>query len=76
MHPTGGSHYYEACRDSPAFTRPVFPSPAITGWNSNGFGFYPGLRTPRSPAAHAKAGTALMDTGPGHVFTNGTSKQT
>lgn len=56
-HSTGGSHDYEACGDSPAFTRPVFPSPAITGWNSNGFGFYPGLRTPRLPAAHAKAGT-------------------
>jgi hypothetical protein len=56
-HSTGGSQDYEACGDSPAFTRPVFPSPAITGWNSNGFGFYPGLRTPRLPAAHAKAGT-------------------
>ncbi len=33
------------------------PSPAVTGWNSNGFGFYPGLRTPRLPATHAKAGT-------------------
>jgi hypothetical protein len=75
MHSTGGSHYYEACGDSPAFTRPVFPSPAAAGWNSNGFGFYPELRTPRLPATHAKAGTALMDTGPGHVFNNGTSKQ-
>src|ERR1035441_1398053 len=39
MHSTGGSHDYEACGDSPAFTRPVFPSPAIAGWNSNCFGF-------------------------------------
>lgn len=74
LHSTGGSHYYEACGDSPAFTRPVFPLPAITGWNGNGFGFYPGLRTPRLPTTHARVGTALLDTGPGHVFTNATSK--
>jgi hypothetical protein len=74
LHSTGGSHDYEACGDSPAFTRPVFPLPAITGWNGNGFGFYPGLRTPRLPTTHARAGTALLDTGPGHVFTNATSK--
>jgi hypothetical protein len=54
---TGGSHDYEACGDSPTFTRPVFPSPAAAGWNGNRFGFYPGLRTPRLPTTHAKAGT-------------------
>lgn len=54
---TGGSHDYEACGDSSAFTRPVFPSPAVAGWNGNRFGFYPGLRTPWLPTAHARAGT-------------------
>jgi hypothetical protein len=57
-HSTGGSHDYEACGDSPAFTRPVFPSPAAAGWNGSRFGFYPGLRTPRLPTTHARAGTA------------------
>jgi hypothetical protein len=75
LHSAGGGHHYEACGDSPAFTRPVFPSPAAAGRNSSCFGFYPGLRTPRLPATHAKAGTARMDTGPGYVFNNGTSKQ-
>src|SRR3954452_19618670 len=32
------------------------------------FGFFPGLRTPRSPMTHARAGTALPDTGPGHTL--------
>jgi hypothetical protein len=58
-HSIGGSHDYEACGDSHTFTRPAFPSPAIAGWNSNGFGFYPGLRTPRLPTTHAKAETVL-----------------
>lgn len=41
------------------FTRPVFPLPTTPGWNGNGFGFHPGLRTPRSPMTHARAGTVL-----------------
>jgi len=36
---------------------PVFSSPAAPGWNRSGFGFYPGLRTPQLPAAHARAET-------------------
>ena len=36
---------------------PVFSSPALPGWNGQRFGFYPGLRTPRLPAAHARAET-------------------
>jgi hypothetical protein len=56
-HPIGGSHDYEASGDSPTFTRPVFPSPAVAGWNGNGFGFHPGLRTPWLPTTHATAGT-------------------
>jgi hypothetical protein len=36
-----------------------FPSPATPGWNESGFGFYPGLRTPRLPTTHARAGTVL-----------------
>jgi hypothetical protein len=40
--------------------RPVFPLPALPGWNENGFGFFPGLRTPQSPMTHAKAGTAPL----------------
>jgi hypothetical protein len=36
---------------------PVFSSPAAPGWNKGGFGFYPGLRTPQLPAAHARAET-------------------
>ena len=36
---------------------PVFSSPAAPGWNTGRFGFYPGLRTPRLPAAHARAET-------------------
>jgi len=48
-HPIGGGWDHEAYEDSLAFTRPVFPSPTIPGWNENGFGFFPGLRTPRSP---------------------------
>jgi len=47
----------EAYEDSLAFTRPAFPSPTTPGWNGNGFGFHPGLRTPQLPATHAKAGT-------------------
>ena len=68
QHPIGEGWDHEAYEDSLAFTRPVFPSPAIPGWNENGFGFFPGLRTPRSPMTHAKAGTALPDTGPGHTL--------
>ena len=48
---------YEAYEDSLTFTRPAFPSPVVPGWNVNGFGFFPGLRTPRSPMTHARAGT-------------------
>ncbi|MCA1675050.1 MAG: hypothetical protein LC799_23640, partial [Actinobacteria bacterium] len=51
---------HEAYEDSLAFTRPAFPLPAVPGWNENGFGVFPGLRTPRSPATHAKAGTVLL----------------
>src|SRR5215831_18045330 len=36
---------------------PVFSSPAAPGWNKSSFGFYPGLRTPQLPAAHARAET-------------------
>jgi hypothetical protein len=36
---------------------PVFSSPAAPGWNTGRFGFYPGLRTPQLPAAHAEAET-------------------
>jgi len=36
---------------------PVFSSPALPGWNGQRFGFYPGLRTPKLPAAHARAET-------------------
>ena len=36
---------------------PVFSSPALPGWNGQRFGFYPGLRTPQLPAAHARAET-------------------
>jgi hypothetical protein len=36
---------------------PVFSSPAPPGWNGDRFGFYPGLRTPQLPAAHARAET-------------------
>ena len=67
-HLIGGGWDHEAYEDSLAFTRPVFPLPTIPGWNENGFGFFPGLRTPRSPMTHAKAGTALPDTGPGHTL--------
>jgi hypothetical protein len=56
-HPIGEGWDHEAYEDSLAFTRPVFPSPAIPGWNGNGFGFSPGLRTSRSPMTHARAGT-------------------
>jgi len=36
---------------------PVFSSPAPPGWDRDRFGFYPGLRTPQSPATHARAET-------------------
>jgi len=36
---------------------PVFSSPATPGWNKSSFGFYPELRTPQLPAAHARAET-------------------
>ena len=36
---------------------PVFSSPAPPGWNGRRFSFYPGLRTPQLPAAHARAET-------------------
>ena len=36
---------------------PVFSSPATPGWIKSGFGFYPGLRTPRLPTTHAEAET-------------------
>ena len=44
---------------------PVFSSPAAPGWNGSRFGFYPGLRTPRSPAEHAGAETGPSRTDPG-----------
>ena len=74
-HPIGGGWDYEAYEDSLAFTRPAFPLPAVPGWNGNGFGFSPGLRTPQSPVTHAKAGTVLVDTGPGHTSRISTSKR-
>jgi hypothetical protein len=58
-HPIGGAADNGAYEDSLAFTRPAFPSPATPGWNDSGFGFHPGLRTPRSPTTHARAGTVL-----------------
>jgi hypothetical protein len=36
---------------------PVFSSPAAPGWDRGRFGFFPRLRTPRLPAAHARAET-------------------
>src|SRR6185437_1588986 len=36
---------------------PVFSSPTAPGWNKSSLGFYPGLRTPQLPAAHARAET-------------------
>ena len=36
---------------------PVFSSPAAPGWDRGRFGFFPGLRTPQLPAAHARAET-------------------
>ena len=36
---------------------PVFSSPAAPGWNGSRFGFFPRLRTPQLPAAHAEAET-------------------
>jgi hypothetical protein len=74
-HPIGGGWDYEAYEDSLTFTRPVFPLPTIPGWNENGFGFFPGLRTPRSPMTHAKAGTIHFDTGPGHTLNNRASNR-
>jgi len=59
QHPIGEAADNGAYEDSLAFTRPAFPSPATPGWNESGFGFHPGLRTPRSPTTHAKAGTVL-----------------
>ena len=35
----------------------VFSSPAACGWNTDRFGFDPGLRTPQLPATHAEAET-------------------
>ena len=58
--PSCGGWDHEAYEDSLTFTRPVFPLPTIPGWNENGFGFYPGLRTPQLPATHAKAGTVPL----------------
>jgi hypothetical protein len=55
-HPIGGPVSNEAYEDSVSFTRPASPSPTAPGWNGTGFGFYPGLRTSRSPAMPAKAG--------------------
>jgi hypothetical protein len=74
-HPIGRGWDYEACEDSLAFTRPVFPLPAVPGRNENGFGFFPGLRTPRLPMTHAKAGTIYFDTGPSHTLTNRASNR-
>ena len=36
---------------------PIFSSPADPGWNKDGFGFDPGLRTPQLPTTHAEAET-------------------
>ena len=41
QHPIGEGWDHEAYEDSPIFTRPVFPSPTIPGWNGDGFGFSP-----------------------------------
>ena len=55
--PSCGGWDYEAYEDSLTFTRPVFPLPAIPGWNENGFGVSPGLCTPQLPVTHTEAGT-------------------
>ena len=74
-HSTGGSHDYEACGDSPTFTRPAFSSPTTTGWNGSGFGFYPGLHTPQLPTTHAKAETIPWTLDRVTSSPKGTSKQ-
>ena len=54
-HPGATGSRPEAGR--PSSLPPVFSSPAAPGWNNGRFGFYLGLRTPQSPATHAKAET-------------------
>lgn len=59
-HPIGEGWDHEAYEDLLTFTRPVFPSPAASDGTGTGFGFSPGLHTPRLPVTHARAGTVLL----------------
>ena len=43
QHPIGGGWDHEAYEDSLAFTRPVFPSPVVPGWNGDPSASSPGF---------------------------------
>jgi hypothetical protein len=43
QHPIGEGWDHEAYEDSLAFTRPVFPSPVVPGWNGDPSASSPGF---------------------------------
>ena len=59
---TGGFLSRGIIKGSRSFTRPAFPWPVAPGWNGSPRASSPGFTPPRSPAAHAGAGTGIMGT--------------
>jgi hypothetical protein len=57
IHPCGAPLDEASTKGSNDFTRPIFPSPVATGWNSSVLGLNPELRTPPSRATHVGVGT-------------------
>lgn len=74
-HSTGGSHDYEACGDSPAFTRPALPLARHHRMEQQLLRLLPWASHPAATRGARQGGDGPMDTGPGHVFNNGTSRQ-
>src|SRR3954470_4820807 len=60
-------------KGSLSFTRPSFSSPVAPGKERGPFGLNPGLRTPQSPATHAKEETGHRARAGDHVTITGTS---
>src|SRR3954471_23055588 len=60
-------------KGSLSFARPPFSSPVAPGEERGPFGLNPGLRTPQSPATHAKEETGHRARAGDHVTIKGTS---
>ncbi len=67
--PTGGAADNGAYEDSLAFTRPVFPSPVVPGWNENASAL-PWASHPAVTHNARQGGDGPLDTGPDHILVN------